>query len=623
METIIKTKEIHKLLGALPLLLIILAVQPTFAQNLTLRIVTYNIQDDIGSTIFGPPFSTDATTPLPGLITPYAGGSSTNGLNNYAGGGVLEGLGEEVLSDGVAQPPDIINLQETSGGSTTTPIVTALNTYYSQFNPLATHMYAVTPYQATESGGATNGGNGPNSVIYNTKTVQLLASVPVDPPGGTGALGSSSGEYREVMRYEFCPAGQPANSAPTFYIYVSHYKSGTTTTDVNDRKGEAQIIRNNEATLPASARAVYVGDYNVDTSGEAGYQTILAAQSPGGIAQGQGIDPLNVTNNPNINWESTTTSKSILLMLTEEDYELRYRDDLQLCTTNVFYNQPGGLCLVTNTYHAFGNNGSLAYGSSVNNGANTALADIPAGAPISAAQLLLDLTGASDHLPVVADYTIPIVPPAAAFNSAPTNMGLPPLTITFTDASTGIVTNWFWNFGDGGATNIGTATNVTHTYTNAGVYTVMETVSGPGGGSTISNTALITVLTPFQAWQLQYFGSTNAVQAQPAADADGTGQNNFFKFVAGLNPTNPASVFAFNVASVPGEPTEANLVFRPVVAGCTYTPLFSTNLLAGPWATLTTGSAPVTNGGQITITDTNATRPQGFYQIEISGQGNP
>ena len=410
---------------------------PAFGQTRTLRIVTYNIEDDIGNSTFGPPFSTDATTPLPGLISPYAGGSSTNG--SFAGGGVLEGLGEEVLSDGVAQPPDIVAFEETSGGSTMTPIVTALNTYYSQYHPAATNLYAVTPYQATESGGATNDGNGPNSLVYNTATVHLLASVPVDPPGGTAALGSSSGEYREVMRYEFCPAGELTNSAPTFYIYVSHYKSGTTSTDASDRTGEAQIIRNNETNLPPNSRVVYVGDYNVDTSGEAGYQTILAVKSPGGVAEGQGIDPLNVTNNPNINWESTTTNKSILLMLTEEDYDLRYRDDLQICTSNVFYGAPGGLCLVTNTYHAFGNNGSLPYESSVNNSANTALADIPANAPISATQLLLDLTGASDHLPVVADYTIPL--PAATITGI--ILSGSNLVLTATNAITnGVYTVW-------------------------------------------------------------------------------------------------------------------------------------------------------------------------------------
>jgi hypothetical protein len=151
----------------------------------------------------------------------------------------------------------------------------------------------------------------------------------------------------------------------------------------------------------------------MDTSGEAGYQTILAANSPGGAAQGQGLDPLNVSGSTTLDWESATTNKSILVMLTEEDYELRYRDDLQIMTSNVYYGVPGGLCLASNTYHAFGNNGSLTYGAPVTAGTNTALAgNLPAGAPLSAAMIYRDLTNASDHLPVVADYTIPVsVPP--------------------------------------------------------------------------------------------------------------------------------------------------------------------------------------------------------------------
>jgi PKD repeat protein len=586
------------------------------AQNLTLRVVCYNIEDDITNSTF----KVDATTPLPGLIFPYnypySGGPTTNG-------GVLEGIGEEVLADGVAQPIDILTLEETtSNPQTIAPIVAGLNAFYGQFNPLASNMYAMSTHQATEEGGDTGDGNGPNALVYNTKTLQLLASIPVDPPGGAAYLGSDYGEYREVMRYEFSPASQTPTTNTEFYVYVSHYKSGTTSTDTNDRAGEAEIIRNDEANnLPASAQVAYVGDYNVGVSGEPGYQTIIAATSPGGVAQGQGIDPLNVSGSASIDWQDTTTNKSILLMLTEEDYELRYRDDLQVVTSNVFYAVAGGLCLVTNTYHAFGNNGSIAYGKSVTVSGNTALNDLVAGAPISAATLYLDLTNASDHLPVVADYTIPVVQPVAAFNASPTNAALPPLTVTFTDVTTnGIITNWFWNFGDGATSNTYTTTNVVHTYTTAGVYSVAETVTGPGGMNTSTQNNLITVLTPFQAWQLEYFDSTNSSQAQPDADADGTGQDNLFKYVAGLNPTNPSSIFVFNAASVPNQPTWMNLIFSPVVAGRTYTPLYTTDLLNVPWAALaTTASPPVTNGVQVTLTDTNAMQTQEFYQIEISG----
>ncbi len=60
-------------------------------------------------------------------------------------------------------------------------------------------MYSNSTYQAMESGGVVTNGNGPNALVYNTQTVQLLASVPVDPLGGVGKLGSASGEDREVI----------------------------------------------------------------------------------------------------------------------------------------------------------------------------------------------------------------------------------------------------------------------------------------------------------------------------------------------------------------------------------------------------------------------------------------
>jgi hypothetical protein len=63
------------------------------------------------------------------------------------------------------------------------------------------------------------------------------------------------------------------------------------------------------------------------------------------------------------------------------------------------------------TYHVFGNDGTTPYQGSVSAG-NSALTNIPAAVPIDAATLYRDLTSASDHLPVVADYTIPVPAPA-------------------------------------------------------------------------------------------------------------------------------------------------------------------------------------------------------------------
>jgi len=70
----------------------------------------------------------------------------------------------------------------------------------------------------------------------------------------------------------------------------------------------------------------------------------------------------------------------------------------------------------------------------------------------------------------------------ASFTASPTN-GVAPLTVTFTDTSTGSITNRFWNFGDGSTTNFAASTNPTHTYA-AGTNAVTLIVSGSG----ISNT---------------------------------------------------------------------------------------------------------------------------------------
>jgi len=83
----------------------------------------------------------------------------------------------------------------------------------------------------------------------------------------------------------------------------------------------------------------------------------------------------------------------------------------------------------------------------------------------------------------------PIPAPVAAFSGSPTS-GTVPLTVEFTDESTGNITSWSWNFGDGGTS---TAQNPSHEYAAAGTYTVSLTVSGPGGSDGETKTGYISV----------------------------------------------------------------------------------------------------------------------------------
>jgi len=82
------------------------------------------------------------------------------------------------------------------------------------------------------------------------------------------------------------------------------------------------------------------------------------------------------------------------------------------------------------------------------------------------------------------------VTPTAEFIATPIT-GLAPLGVQFTDKSTGNVTSWRWDFGDG---KTSTAHNPTNTYMKEGKYTVELKVSGPCGEDTETKVKYISVL---------------------------------------------------------------------------------------------------------------------------------
>jgi hypothetical protein len=118
------------------------------------------------------------------------------------------------------------------------------------------------------------------------------------------------------------------------------------------------------------------------------------------------------------------------------------------------------------------------------------------------------------------------------------------------------------------------------------------------------------------AWLFEYFGAAPNALASPLADADGTGQSNLFKYVAGLNPLD-GSRFVLAAGNVPGQPDEKVLMFTPVYSGRTYTVLTSPTLTPSAWQPLTNMSTS-TSGTTSTVTDLNASAGTGFYQVQIS-----
>jgi PKD repeat protein len=197
--------------------------------------------------------------------------------------------------------------------------------------------------------------------------------------------------------------------------------------------------------------------------------------------------------------------------------------------------------------------------------------------------------------------------PKAGFIASPISGGAP-LTVTFTDTSTGSISNRFWSFGDGASTNL-TATNVTHTYNMPGTNTVQLIVSGPSGVSTNTQLNLVVATSVDTVgdgipdwWRHLHFGgdgtTTNAISCA-TSDPDGDGYINRDEFTFGAVPTNSNSVPA--ALSV----TQSAYDFGTVVVGSSATANFTvTN--TGPAAfsgTANVSGAPfaVVSGSPFTV----------------------
>jgi serine protease len=87
---------------------------------------------------------------------------------------------------------------------------------------------------------------------------------------------------------------------------------------------------------------------------------------------------------------------------------------------------------------------------------------------------------------------VPSPHPAAMFTAEPQS-GAEQLTVQFIDQSTGDISSWSWDFGDG---QTSTEQNPIHTYIKASHYTVSLTVAGSGGTDTETKRKCINVFMP-------------------------------------------------------------------------------------------------------------------------------
>jgi len=286
---------------------------------------------------------------------------------------VLEAIGTE-LTGGIARPIDALILQEQANPATSTQaFVDLLNGIYGAGTYARSTVFSGPTFDALHQ-----------ALVYNTQSLSLIGET-VFGQTGTGKAA------RQTARFQLRPVGY--DSLADFYVYDDHYKSSTGATNESRRNFEAQTVRADADALGQGAHAIYAGDYNIQSSSEAMYQTLLAA------GNGQAFDPLsapgswhNNSSFANLHSQSPHDGSSGLVTGGLDD-----RFDFQLLTGELLDNE--GLSYISGSYHAFGNNGTT-YNQAVNSPGNTY--------PLNSGQLNA-LAHVSDHLPLVADYQLPAI----------------------------------------------------------------------------------------------------------------------------------------------------------------------------------------------------------------------
>ena len=108
--------------------------------------------------------------------------------------------------------------------------------------------------------------------------------------------------------------------------------------------------------------------------------------------------------------------------------------------------------------------------------------------------------------------------PVASFSASPES-GDAPLTVSFTNSTTGDVTGYVWDFNSDGQPD-NTETNPSTTFAESGTYVVQLTAAGPGGSTTATKT--ITVLAPLEAPIANFDANPTIGEAPLAVDFTNT-----------------------------------------------------------------------------------------------------
>ncbi len=184
--------------------------------------------------------------------------------------------------------------------------------------------------------------------------------------------------------------------------------------------------------------------------------------------------------------------------------------------------------------------------------------------------------------------------PIPVFSGRPLS-GSAPLAVTFTDNSSGTITNRFWDFGDGNTTNT-TELSFVYTYASAGTNTVSLTVSSQFGTNTAVRAAYVVVTNPVP---VASFSAAPLVGAAPLTvtfndSSWGLITNRAWNFGNGDTTNTEATTFAFTY------PTAGTNTVSLTLSGP-----FGIDTLSRPAYVIVTNPQPSFSAGPLLLTGGN------------------
>ncbi|MBE2269751.1 MAG: PKD domain-containing protein, partial [Anaerolinea sp.] len=207
--------------------------------------------------------------------------------------------------------------------------------------------------------------------------------------------------------------------------------------------------------------------------------------------------------------------------------------------------------------------------------------------------------------------------PIAAFN-VDKSAGQVPLTVNFTNQSSGQINTIQWDFGDGTGS---TVANPSHTYSTPGLYTATLTVTGPGGTANVSRQINVqSPSAPIAGFTMDRTTGVAPLTIQFTDQSTGTITSYLWNFLDGTTSTdrNPSHQFTlpgtYNIlltVTGPGGSSTATrqiTVTSPIPPTLTFTPTFTFTPIP-PTATFTPTNTETPLPPTLTFTPTNTDTP--------------